>query len=348
MNTNARFPGWGSGQVTILLEYALSKGLSTKHILEGSGITLESLEHTDPSLDQELYVINRLIDCIPSHPFRIGFGVGLDCNANSFGLMGQALLACKTPKGIIQFASQHLNGELNFSIIRPRIYKSSVRTTFDYREGLSERASAFILGRDMGSAIAFQETLYNEIPDVVMEVGFRGKALPGMEEVGEYYRCPVKFEQRDNYLMHHIRIMDIVLPLGNQLMEKILSKRIQKFVDQLPDLQTIKAKTQRYFEQNGYQDLSKEELAKAMNMSSRTLTRYLTKEGTNWRKLSNQLRMDRAKEYLINTHEGVEQIAFKVGFASASSFSSAFSREVGRSPLEYRLTHSWNETLEAS
>ncbi|WP_156490405.1 MULTISPECIES: hypothetical protein [unclassified Oleiphilus] len=51
MNTNARFPGWGSGQVTILLEYALSKGLSTKRVLEGSGITLESLEHSDPSLD---------------------------------------------------------------------------------------------------------------------------------------------------------------------------------------------------------------------------------------------------------------------------------------------------------
>ncbi|WP_156490335.1 helix-turn-helix domain-containing protein, partial [Oleiphilus sp. HI0086] len=62
------------------------------------------------------------------------------------------------------------------------------------------------------------------------------------------------------------------------------------------------------------------------------------------RKLSNQLRMDRAKEYLISTPEGIEQIAFKVGFSNASSFSSAFSREVGRSPLEFRLTNSWGET----
>lgn len=344
MNTNARFPGWGSGQVTILLEYALSKGLSTKRVLEGSGITLESLEHSDPSLDQELRVIKNLLACMPTHPFRVGFDVGLHCNANSFGLMGQALLACKTPKAIINFASQHLNGELNFSIIKPRIYKSSVKTTFDYRRGLCDKSVAFVLGRDMGSAISFQETLYNDIPDIVVEVGFKGEPLPGMEEIGEYYRCPVKFEQNDNYLLHDIRVMDIVMPLGNRMMEKILTKRIQKYVDQLPDMLTIESKTQRYFEENGYQDLSKEQLAKALNISSRTLTRYLTKEGTNWRKLSNQLRMDRAKEYLISTPEGIEQIAFKVGFSNASSFSSAFSREVGRSPLEFRLTNSWGET----
>lgn len=343
MKKNARFPGWGSGQVTILLEYALSKGLSLKRILANSGITLDSLEHTDPSLEQELTVIRNLIGCIPRHPFRIGFDVGLNCNANSFGLMGQALLSFKSPLGLMEFAAQHLNGELNFTRIKPQISRHGVKTSFEVREDLCEQSASFVLGRDMGSSISFQESILHGIPEFVTEIGFKGSAQPGMELVGEYYQCPVQYEQSTNYILNDLRVMNVALPLGNLLLEKILSKRIENHLAQLPDFQSFEAKTRNYLRQVGYQDFSKEDLAKALNMSPRTFTRYLAKEGTNWRQLSTKLRMERAKECLLNSSETVEQIAFNVGFSSASSFSSAFSREIGRSPLEFRLTNAWSE-----
>jgi transcriptional regulator GlxA family with amidase domain len=73
-------------------------------------------------------------------------------------------------------------------------------------------------------------------------------------------------------------------------------------------------------------------------MSTRSLSRYLLREGTTWRKLYITLRMNSAKELLKNSSDNLETIAYKIGFSSASSFSYSFSREIGESPQEYRLS----------
>jgi len=47
-------------------------------------------------------------------------------------------------------------------------------------------------------------------------------------------------------------------------------------------------------------------------------------------------RMQRACELLWTTEHDIKEIALRVGYESASSFSTAFKRQIGRSPAEYR------------
>ena len=50
----------------------------------------------------------------------------------------------------------------------------------------------------------------------------------------------------------------------------------------------------------------------------------------------NKLRMDKAKNYLVNTNISIAEIAFSCGFHCQYYFSNAFKKHFGESPLQYR------------
>lgn len=345
---NRRFPGWGSNQVAILLEYARSKRLSSTLILDGSGVSLEQLSEQDPTLAQELAIIRNLIACTPISPFKLGLEVGLNCKPYTFGLMGETLMSFRNPIAMIRFVSQYFsgdNGEFHFLKIRPQIRRDCILTTFEIPTWLSEKEAAFVLGRDMGATVTWQENVLYGLSKT-LEVGFQGPEVTGMSDVGEFYDCPVRYHEPVTYLKTSLNGLESILPLGNQLLEIALPKRLKELLQAPTPELSISARVKTFFESEGYKDISKEQLAHSLNMSTRTLSRHLANEGTSWRALSTKLRMDKARNLLRNSDLSIEQIALKVGFASASAFSNAFSRETSKSPLEYRLELAWDQSLE--
>lgn len=77
-----------------------------------------------------------------------------------------------------------------------------------------------------------------------------------------------------------------------------------------------------------------------IGMSSRTLTRRFEKEvGISLRSWRQRLRLFRAKE-LLCSELPVTEIAFRLGYSSASAFIFMFRSEMGVSPLQYRRSPS--------
>lgn len=84
-------------------------------------------------------------------------------------------------------------------------------------------------------------------------------------------------------------------------------------------------------------------IAKALHVSQRSLHRNLQSEGTSFRELLEQLRHERAAALLSNPSCSVAEVGFLLGFSELSSFSRAFKRWAGLSPIEFRA-----KTLAAS
>jgi AraC-like DNA-binding protein len=77
-------------------------------------------------------------------------------------------------------------------------------------------------------------------------------------------------------------------------------------------------------------------LAARLTVSVRTLHRSLAAEGTSYRRLLDQLRLDIAERHLMDDRMSVAEVAFLVGFSEISAFHRAFKRWTGRTPVTFR------------
>lgn len=82
--------------------------------------------------------------------------------------------------------------------------------------------------------------------------------------------------------------------------------------------------------------LSMDDVASAMFVTRRTLTRRLKREGTSYREITEKLGADIAARHLLNSKMTVEAVATLLGYCDTAAFRKAFHRWYGKSPNEYR------------
>lgn len=78
------------------------------------------------------------------------------------------------------------------------------------------------------------------------------------------------------------------------------------------------------------------ELARTLNLSARTLDRYLQREGESFREMQKRVQHTKACTLLQQEDLSVTQIAYELGYADPSNFARAFRRESGQSPSAWR------------
>jgi len=77
-------------------------------------------------------------------------------------------------------------------------------------------------------------------------------------------------------------------------------------------------------------------LARALNISLRTLHRHLHQEGASVQSLKDEVRCARAQDLLRRTRQPVKQVAHQLGFLSEKSFARAFRLWTGHTPSAWR------------
>jgi AraC-like DNA-binding protein len=78
-------------------------------------------------------------------------------------------------------------------------------------------------------------------------------------------------------------------------------------------------------------------VARAVNTSTFYFCKLFKRAtGVNFTDFVSRLRIERAKELLLNPNRRVSEVAFEVGFQSLTHFNRVFKRVAGESPTEYR------------
>jgi AraC-like DNA-binding protein len=84
--------------------------------------------------------------------------------------------------------------------------------------------------------------------------------------------------------------------------------------------------------------MSLSQVAKAVNTSTFYFCKLFRKHtGINFTDYVSRVRIERAKNLLLNRNLRVSEIAFEVGFQSLTHFNRVFKRIVGQAPTQYRL-----------
>ncbi len=79
-----------------------------------------------------------------------------------------------------------------------------------------------------------------------------------------------------------------------------------------------------------------EDIPKALNLSNRTFSRHLKTEGSSFKSIYNNCRIETAKSLLRNTNENISVIGLKLGFSNEASFSRYIKKQTGSTPSELR------------
>ena len=100
---------------------------------------------------------------------------------------------------------------------------------------------------------------------------------------------------------------------------------------------SVITRAKEYIHEHQTEELSLGQVAKAVNTSTFYFCKMFKKvTGINFTDYLSQVRIENAKNLLLNPNLRVSEIAFEVGFQSLTHFNRVFKRILGRSPTQYR------------
>jgi YesN/AraC family two-component response regulator len=115
----------------------------------------------------------------------------------------------------------------------------------------------------------------------------------------------------------------------------ITSNRI--YVEQQNSELPVITRAKEYIRQNQAEDLSLGQVAKAVNTSSFYFCKLFKKAtGLNFTDYVSRVRIEKAKNLLLNPNLRISEIAYEIGFQSLTHFNRVFKKVTGQSPTGYR------------
>lgn len=123
-------------------------------------------------------------------------------------------------------------------------------------------------------------------------------------------------------------------PKVAQLLERQASEALRRLAR--PPL--LRERVREFVRQNLTETPTANKTAKRLGMSLRTLHRRLVEEGTAYRVVVNDVRLEMALHCLRDPHLSVREVGSLLGFTTLPAFHRAFRRWTGTTPTEHRLS----------
>lgn len=156
------------------------------------------------------------------------------------------------------------------------------------------------------------------------------------DEYRRYFRCPVRFCAKQNAI--YFSKNDVYAPAlaASGELARQFDDISRAYLLGLDRSDIVKGAKRNIVKLLPTGDCSRENVAKALNVSERSLNSKLRESGTSYQEILEELRSRLAQEYLNQKHLSLAEIGYQLGFSDTSSFARAFRRWTGQSPSEYR------------
>jgi AraC-like DNA-binding protein len=323
--------------IHLLIQHLDDEGVDCTEVLKAFEVKREVLAHPETQMAplQALMLFRALAELDGGGD--IGIKVGKRLTHGALGDVGRAMLSCATvrdsmhcqaefqplvaPSLTMQVHELGAQTELRFIPIRP-IPFDFLRVAYDMSVGGSDA----LLGSVLGDRLSGYDVYFTYMePPYAAQYRRLTKARCHFDVPG-----PPSLRLRLDS-----DILDTPMPLSNPAELALLRERLSRRVALTPPLGHWTSWVSMMVEQSNGEQLSIETLAELIDVSPSTLTRYLSSEGTNFRKLSSEIRHRRACEWLREGQFMVTEISQRLGYAALPSFVRAFKSMSGVSPTQY-------------
>ncbi len=147
-----------------------------------------------------------------------------------------------------------------------------------------------------------------------------------------FFGCQVEFGATENCLVFRASDLDAQLPTANPVLLRVNEQVLTDYMARLQRSEVTVQVQAKLIQLLPSGEVDESSVARALNLSLRSMQRKLKTRGVTFRKLLDDTRGQLAEQYLKDSTLSVSEIAYLLGFAEVSSFSRAFRRWTGRAP----------------
>ena len=340
MRRYQRSPGLALEQCRLLVEFGKLKGLSTESRLKNTNIDDATFQETtyEPTASQELQIIRNITRLISEPADRLGYEAGRRSKLHHYGLIGQAMLSSDNLLHALNIALRYCQEVFHFTNYTSSSQSKMLSVAWLPYKKDTLSVEHFLVARDLGTGLSIIEQVTGRKPKGVIAARtfFTDRKL--ILELRNQLGCVLEHAPNGAELVLNAQSLLQPMPQRNPQSCRVLEQLCYEQMHLPEDLPLKDSFTEQvaYHLRKSKFSLSRDDVAKQLNISSRTLARYLLNEKTTWRELIAKIRIDHAKQRLTSSKLPIEIVAEDVGFGSSSAFSLAFRRATGMTPREFR------------
>lgn len=167
------------------------------------------------------------------------------------------------------------------------------------------------------------------------DVALRGTSPALIGPRRAFFGCPVRTGATDDAITFGADVLEAPFQHSNPALKRRLLSGFDAAQDRSPGSASVRVRAV-LAERMPFGRPALAHVAQSLALSTRSLQRELTREGTTFRALVDAVRNASARGYLRETSFSTEEIAFLVGFEDAASFYRSFRDWNGVTPARFR------------
>jgi len=323
-------------KVAVLASVLAEQGVATNELLEGTGIDPASIHSSATRISRRQLVATYRNAVRLSTSKGVGLEAGERLRLSEYGMYGYALVS-----------SANLKEALELSIKYHQLATPTVRMSLEIDD--DDTVASFVMEDvlELEELIPFnlelqfslvlslfkdmvgEEFSFQEIRATYRDPGYSA-------EYATLFGCPILFEQSRNELRFDEWWLGKNLVHSNPITAEHTREVCRQILLEMKSREGVASKVNELLSADIRANSDIETVAKHLNMTSRTLRRKLSAQGTSFQELLCDVRTQFAIAYLKETGISIDDIADRLGFSDAANFRHAFKRWTGHSPGHFR------------
>ncbi|MES0872663.1 AraC family transcriptional regulator [Sinimarinibacterium thermocellulolyticum] len=318
-------------------EVLLRQGVDVARALRAARVAPERIGHPDATM--RLDQVEALVADVVAQTGRTDFAldVGRALKLSSHSLVGYGMLSSPTADYALRLAARF------FVLIMPSFrlrYRGGVPTQLHFEPTVRMSPLCLHFHLEVLAAAAhweLRELLGGELP--AYELSFSMAEPPHVARYAELVGARPRFASESTpgvrlRFAHDFGARPLALADPTSL--RMAELRCKELVHKVVAVGKVSDWVRMVLRESGDGMPTLVELAHTLNLSPRTLDRYLVREGTGYRALLREARQQKALALLDGGQMSITEIALELGYTDAANFTRAFRREAGVSPSAWR------------
>lgn len=338
-------------KLAALVETLREQGIPAEECLRGTGVRPDELGDFSVRTSVRQYAqacMNTLqLSAAANTPFRVGARLHL----YAYGMYGYALMSGLSLRDYFRLGVKYHLLAAPMLTIEWREYPDSVIWTFpdEFTFAPSADLRRFLIEQQYTQQVThLQDVAGHDVRPLKASFSYPAPAHAAIYQ--DYLCCPCIFDQARSELHYERSILDERPPLAHPLTSAMFQETCEGLVAKAKASAGIAGEIHRILIRRPGHLPGMEDVARALNMTSRTLRRRLKDEELSFSEIVDDVYRALAVEYLKTTHMSVDDIGMLMGFNDVANFRKAFRRWTGQTPSEIRrdVPREWISPIRSS